>query len=198
MIKIASVDKINRLINETIREEKCDHLDIYSCYKKKERFLTIINFFVAACIYMYGFYLHNEISINVTFELLVFFVGLALLWFLVGLPIHETIHVIMTPKKLKYTYVVFSPPITLSTVSLCWMSKKRTLLFLIMPFLIIQSLLTLLIFISSDSPMHYLVFLYFSYMNLFSAEGDLFSAIYILRKLHYDCEFLGMYVRRQQ
>ena len=198
MLKITHVDNINRLVNEKIRDDKCNHLNIYNSYKKWRKFFTIINILVAICIYLYAFSLYDKISINYILKMVGIFLCIAILWVLIGLPIHEIIHFILTPHCTEQTYIVFSPPMTLSTISLCWMSKKRTLFFLIMPFLSIQVLLVFILLMPVNSSICFLFFLYLSYMNLCSAEGDLFSAVYILCKLRYNCEFLGMYSRRRQ
>ena len=198
VLKITNVDNINRLINEKIQNEECNHLNIYGSYKKWKIFFNIINILVAICIYLYAFSLYDKVSIDYLLKIVGIFLCVSILWVLIVLPIHEIIHFILTPNCTEQTYIVFSPPMTLSTISLCWMSKKRTLFFLIMPFLSIQVLLVFILLIPVNSSFCFLFFIYLSFMNLFSAVGDLFSAVYILCKLRYDCEILGMYFRCRQ
>ena len=109
--------------------------------------------------------------------------------------IHEAIHLLILPHKIKNAVIIFNFkfPFSIGVDHCVWLRKSQKLLVLISPVLLI-SIFAIPFFIFQ----HYLLGCWLVVLNISLAWSDIFSFFYILKNIPHRAQMFGNFYRCQQ
>lgn len=164
--------------------EKYPNCDVYSHWKKANMYyITPINcilyalfgvFFSRKISHIYSFFNIEESSIILFLYLAV----VAILSVIIMIIIHELIHLLILPHKIKNVVIVYKFPLSISVEHCVWLKKSQKLLVLISPLLLI-AVFVMPLFIFRC----HLLGSWFMILNISLSWADIFSFFYLLKKM---------------
>lgn len=179
--------------------EKYPNCDVYSHWKKANKFyITPINCILYA---LFGVFLSRKISYIYSFFnieesniiLFLYLAVVAILSVIIMIIIHELIHLLILPHKIKNAVIVYKFPLSISVEHCVWLKKSQKLLVLISPLLLI-SIFVIPLFIFRC----YLLGSWFMILNISLSWADIFSFFYLLKNMPRKAYMFGNFYRCQR
>lgn len=179
--------------------EKYPNCDVYSHWKKANMYYIMpINCILYA---LFGVFFSRKIShiysfLNIEESNIILFLYLAvvsILSVIIMIIIHELIHLLILPHKIKNAVIVYKFPLSISVEHCVWLKKSQKLLVLISPLLLI-SIFVMPLFIFRC----YLLGSWFMILNISLSWADIFSFFYLLKKMPRKAYMFGNFYRCQR
>ena len=193
-MKIITESVYSNLIRKV--SENYPNCNIYSHWKTAyKKYITPINCVLYAA---FGVLLAKNIShissaLNIekgTIQLFFYLVLIAVTSIIILVVIHESIHLLILPQKIKTAIIIYKFPFSIGVEHCVWLRKSQKLLVLISPVLLI-SFFAIPFFIFR----HYLLGCWLVILNVSLSWSDIFSFFYILKNIPRRAQMFGNFYR---